>query len=232
MGTLVPGTGTIRPHRADRRIPAPPPRWIRHRPWNAADLVAVAFSARRDLDRETVSFGLVPVHLGRVVLRGAQYGKVTLDGTSPEEAGVTSATGGHARVPDVEFPEELLDTLGGALDGQCLIAWSAGAEAAILDEMFGGGRKGWVRRTLDVRRMARTSDRLLGRVAGQGYGYGLAAAADVYRVPMPRPCDALDEALTTGELFLVLATKLARMGYADIGSLLRTVDAAPAPEVD
>lgn len=230
MGTLPPGTGTIRPHRAGRRIPAPPPRWIRHRPWNAADLVAVAFSVPRDTDRQTVSLGLVPVHLGRVVLQGALYRKVTLDGPSPEEAGVTSATGGHTRVAGVELPEELLDALGGALDGHYLIAWSAGAEAAILDEMFGGGRAGWVRRTLDVRRMARTADRLLGRVPGEGYG--LAAAADVYRVPMPRPCDALDEALTTGELFLVLATKLARMGYADIRSLLRTRDSAPAPEVD
>lgn len=230
MGSLVRAGATMRPHRAFRHVPAPPPRWIRHRPWNAADLVAVAFSATRDLDRETVSLGLVPVHLGRVVLRGAQYRKVTLDGPSPEEAGVTSANTGHARQGDVEFPVELLDALGEALDGQYVIAWSAGAEAAILDKMFGGGRKRWLRRTLDVRRMARTADRLLGRVPGEGYG--LAGAADVYRVPMPRPCDALDEALTTGELFLVLATKLARMGYADIGSLLRTKDAAPAPEVD
>jgi len=51
--------------------------------------------------------------------------------------------------------------------------------------------------------------------------YALAAAAERYGVPMERPHHPLDDALTTAQLFLVLATMLSKHGYGTPRRLLR-----------
>ena len=44
--------------------------------------------------------------------------------------------------------------------------------------------------------------------------YSLSATAERYGVPVASPHEALDDALVTAQLFLVLATKLEERGYA------------------
>jgi DNA polymerase III epsilon subunit-like protein len=65
---------------------------------------------------------------------------------------------------------------------------------------------------VDVLRLAVLADRIDGSVHLSG-DYALAAAAKRYGVPMERPHHALDDALTTAQLFLVLATRLSKHGY-------------------
>lgn len=162
-----------------------------------------------------VSFAAVPVRAGRVDLREAQCGKVTLDRPS-SQGSVGIAPGPEERVDDLN---RTLEPLRVALDRRYLITWSAEVEAPLLDKAFGGGRNRWLRRTIDIRRLVSIADR------SQGMGprledYGLDALAGEFRLPVPRPCDPMDAALTTAQLFLILATKLAGRGYRDVRSLL------------
>ncbi len=73
---------------------------------------------------------------------------------------------------------------------------------------------------MDVLRLAVLADRIDGSVRLSG-DYALAAAAERYGVPIERPHHALDDALTTAQLFLVLATRLSKYGYGTPRRLLR-----------
>ena len=77
---------------------------------------------------------------------------------------------------------------------------------------------GWARRAVEIPRLLR----LLGTqpAAAGSDAEELRRAATAHRVPVPRACDPLDEALTTAQLFLILATKLEAAGRGDVGSLL------------
>jgi DNA polymerase-3 subunit epsilon len=59
---------------------------------------------------------------------------------------------------------------------------------------------------VDVLVLARLADELQG--AGGSPSYVLTAAAERFGVPVHSPHDALDDALTTAQVFLVVATRL------------------------
>jgi DNA polymerase-3 subunit epsilon len=99
-----------------------------------------------------------------------------------------------------------------ALGRRFLITWYAEVEAAFLDKMFGGGRKAWLRRAVDVRR-------LVAALEEHEVGLTLEACADRYGVPVASPHHALDDALVTAQLFLVVATKLAARGVKSVKEL-------------
>jgi DNA polymerase III subunit epsilon len=138
-----------------------------------------------------VSFGVVPVSRGRVILGESVYPLAL------------------AR-PDLRA----------ALAGRYVLAWAAEVEATFLSTVFGRRPARWLRRIVDVLPLAVLADRLDRRVGRSG-DYALAVAAGRFGVPTERPHHALDDALTTAQLFLVLATKLSKHGYGTTRRLLK-----------
>lgn len=209
--------------------PAPPPRELRRRAWTDAGFAALDFEATGlDFEHDTiVSLGIVPVDEGRIAMADAVYqlvqpvvppspGSVTVHGLRAQDL---------ARAPTVD---EAKATLRLALDRRFLLTWWAEIEAAFLDKIFGGGPRKWLHRSIDVRRLAVTLERLEGSVP-QSSDYTLTATASRYSVPVANPHHALDDALVTAQLFLVVATKLARREYKTVRSLLRETAKPASP---
>ncbi len=198
-------------------VPAPPPKPLRRLPWQKADLMVLHFSPLESEGPRRAQVAWLPVQDGRIEMSGARRVRVSWSGSPPS----WDLVGDAARTEETEVPiaNDPEEAPGRALDRRFLITWSAEDLIPILDEVFGGGPKPWFRRTIDVRRLAFTVDRLGGDAPGSD-APSLAAVARRYRVPGPPPSDAMDAALMTAELFLILATRLAAQGYPDVGSLL------------
>ncbi len=164
---------------------------LRRASWREVELAAVEYAEDEEGRRRWAG---VPVARGRILLSEA-----VLE-TAPAAAG-----------------EEAGGLLAPLLDGRFVVAWSAPTVVPILGGALGGGWGSWARRTVEVRRLLR----LLGTpVVGGTEAEERARAAAAHRVPVPRACDPLDGALTTAQLFLVLATKLEAAGRGDVASLL------------
>lgn len=205
-------------------VPAPPPRPFRRLPWQKADFLVLHSSPLEGAGPPRVQVAWLPVQDGRIDVSGARRVRVSWPGSTPSWDLVgDAARTEEAGVPIAGQPEE---APGRALNGRFLITWSVEDLVPILDGVFGGGPKPWLRRTIDVRRLAFTADRLAGDAPGPD-APNLAAVARRYRVPGPPPSDALDAALMTAELFLILATRLAAQGYRDVGSLLGRTNPLP-----
>jgi DNA polymerase-3 subunit epsilon len=115
---------------------------------------------------------------------------------------------------------QVLSDLHASLEGRWLLAWSAEVEAGFLSRAFGGSGRWWRRRIVDVLLLAQVADRLEGRVARPG-DYNLTTAAARFGTPVHAPHHALDDALSTAQVFLVLATKLSTRGYGTPARLLK-----------
>jgi DNA polymerase-3 subunit epsilon len=105
------------------------------------------------------------------------------------------------------------------LDRRLILAWFADVEIAFLAKSFGGSPRWWRRRVIDVRDVAIAVDRA-GPGARAERGYGLSQTAERYGVPVASPHDALDDALVTAQLFVVLVGKLPGMPRPTVGDLL------------
>ena len=208
--------------------PEAPSRRFRGRSWKAVDLVCVYSTFSDGWSQRTVRFGLAPVQGGRIVMRGARCLSVKLQSRDPRDVVLAER---RFESFDAPIQEDSSEGLRRELDRRYLVAWSARTEAAFLDEIFCEGRTHWLRRTIEVRRLASLTDRLSGRDFGPDTSrvFDLPSVARRYRVPEPQPRDALDAALMTAELFLVLATKLAALGYADVASLLQETSSPILP---
>ncbi|TMK34994.1 MAG: 3'-5' exonuclease [Actinobacteria bacterium] len=203
--------------------PRAPRRRSRRARWRAAELVALDFETTGlDLDRdEVISFGLVPIREGRVDLSGQVYEEVA-PGVDPSHSSIRIH---HLRAQDLATApamREVTDALRHALDGRFILAWAAGVEIAFLRKVFGGGRRAWRRRTIDVRTLIMAVERPQneGSPGGPGY-YALTAAATRFGVPIEQAHHALDDAFMTAELFLVAANALEARGSGSIRHLLR-----------
>jgi DNA polymerase-3 subunit epsilon len=156
-----------------------------------------------DLRTDTiVSFGTVPLNAGRIDVGQAVHqlvdpGSVDVSAISVTIHGLRPLDLREA--PPVEVVAELLRR---QLDGRVILAWWAPIEAGFLDRLFGGGISGWMRWIVDVR------DLLLLIDGDDASTLTLAAAAERHGVPVASPHDALDDAMVTAQLFLVLATRL------------------------
>ena len=203
------------------RRPAPPPRSSRRLHWRDAEFAALDFETTGlDLRRDAVvSFGLVPVRQGRIDLSEAIYQEV-----APEvPLSHRSITIHHLRPIDlVEAPAlgDVIQRLRVSLESRYLLAWSAEIEVAFLARAFGGRARRWLARTLDVLRLAILADRLEGRDL-PGDSYTLTEAVVRAGLPVEEAHDALNDALMTAEMFLVLAARLALFGFQDVRSLAR-----------
>jgi DNA polymerase-3 subunit epsilon len=198
-------------------VPPPPPRRLRRRGWREAEFAALDFETT-GLDRRRdaiVSFGVVPVRRGRVVLGQAVHQLVVPEiPSSPESMKVHRILPRDLEVaPSLDVARELLRR---ALERRFLLTWFAEVEVSFLERIFGGRRRSWVRRTVDTRRLAI-------ELEGQDPDVreSLSSAADRYGVPVAAPHEALDDALVTAQLFLVLASKLEARGLGSTRRLLR-----------
>jgi DNA polymerase III subunit epsilon len=81
---------------------------------------------------------------------------------------------------------------------------------------------------VDVLRMTIALDQLEGR---PGDDYRLEAAAARFGVPVEEAHHALDDALMTAELFLVIATKLEARGYGTMNGFVRMRVPIPVPSL-
>jgi DNA polymerase-3 subunit epsilon len=172
--------------------------------WRAAAYASLDFEAtgldfRRD---RIISFGVVPVEAGRVEVGRAVYelvdpgdvdmspGSVTVHGLRPVDVrGANPAEAARAALDD-------------ALAGRYLLTWYAIVEASFLAKLFGTSPKPWLKRCIDVRVLARA---MLGAPEAR---LTLDEAAERFGVPVASPHHALDDALVTAQLFLVIASKL------------------------
>lgn len=202
---------------AEVRPPAGPPRGSRRRPWREVEFASLDFETTGlDYGRDAVvSFGVVPVRSGRVVVGEAVHQLVV-----PGVAASPSAMKIHHILPQdlhgAPSVDEAREALSGALEGRFVLAWFADVEMAFLRRIFGGRLGGWARRTVDVRRLALELER-----AHPDSRDTLSATAGRYQVPVASPHEALDDALVAAQLFLVLATKLEERGFGSVRSLLK-----------
>jgi DNA polymerase III subunit epsilon len=202
--------------------PNAPKRRSRRGDWRSAELVALDFETTGlDLDRdEVISFGLIPILGGRIDLSGQLYQEVA-PGVEPSRSSIPIH---HLRAQDLATApamQEVADAFRGALSGRFILAWAAEVEIAFLRKVFGGGRRAWRRRTIDVRTLIMAVERPSGD-AGRGPGhYALSAAATRFGVPVEQTHHALDDAFMTAELFLVAANALEVRGRGSIRDLLR-----------
>lgn len=132
---------------------------------------------------------------------------------------------------------ELRGELAGALAGRFLLTWAAGVETSFLSRTFGGTRRRWLARTIDVRELSKTlvhlgpdagPDSVSTTASAGGRGAdprsrvgSLEATAVRFGIPVERAHHAFDDALMTAELFLVMATRLAPHGFGTVRSFLR-----------
>jgi DNA polymerase-3 subunit epsilon len=198
-----------------------PPRRLRRRPWIEAEFASLeVVTTGLDPDRDAmVSFGVVPVRHGRVILAESEYREI-----APEAPLTARSIVVHGLRPlDLQGAPRLcqvLSDLHASLERRYLLAWSADVEAGFLSRAFGGSGRWWHRRIVDVLLLAQVADRLEGREARPG-DYNLTRAAARFGTPVHAPHHALDDALTTAQVFLVLATKLSTRGYGTPARLLK-----------
>ena len=213
-GGLSPATG-----------PASPPSRTKAGTWRDARFAALDFETTGlDLGTDVVvSFGVVPVDAGRARLADSVHQLVSPSvPPSPRSQTIHELRPQDlAGAPDIEQARE---TLAAALSGRFLLAWFADVEVHFLTAIFGGSRRRWRRRTIDVRSLAIAVDGG-DRTARRTPGYGLTASAEAYGVPVANPHEAFDDALVTAQLFLVLASKLPGRADPTVRQLLRAAGA-------
>jgi DNA polymerase-3 subunit epsilon len=186
--------------------PRPPGRNLQRRSWRQVDLVSLDFEATGlDFQRDKIiSFGAVPIRNARIDIGDAVYQIVDPEEVppSPESIVVHGLRAMDlAGAPSIDVARR---TLRDALDGRFLVTWWAPVEAAFLDRVFGGGLRSWRRRAIDVREL------LIALEGPSVVQLTLSQAAERFDVPVASPHNALDDALVTAQLFLVVAAKLPR----------------------
>jgi DNA polymerase-3 subunit epsilon len=189
------------------------------RSWREARLAALDFEAT-GLDvrvDHVLSFGLVPIDRGRVRLEDSLYRIVKPPIKLPPESIVV-----HGIRPDdvVDAPEleTVADELVEALTGRTLVAHAAWIELSFLNRFFRKAR--WRRRAaIDVLDLA-SRLAVLERAPERATSRRLIDLAADYGVPPAPTHHALGDALTTAQLFLVLATRLERYGFVRVRDLI------------
>ncbi len=195
------------------------PRGIGGGPWRRATYASLDFETT-GLDFEgddIISFGVIPIEGGRILPGRSTYREVRPD--RPLKPASIAVHG--LRPVDLEEASALgtvVDDLRDALAGRFVLAWAADIEAAFLARVFGRRSSWWRKQIIDVVRLA-----LLVERAGDGRhrDFSLTAVADRLGVPVERPHHALDDALTTAQVFLVLQPDLERRGITTPRGQLR-----------
>lgn len=202
------------------KVPAPPRRSLR-RSWRDVEFAALDFETTGlDYAKDTVvSFGVVPVRAGRIVLGESVHQLV--EPTVPPSPHSQKIHGLRpidlAGAPRLEQARHVLME---ALAGRFLLVWFADVEIHFLAAIFGNRSETWRRRIVDVRNLAIEADSMPRSTRAQ-HGYGLSWAAGRLGVPVADPHEALDDALVTAQAFLVLTSRLTELPEPSVGDLLR-----------
>jgi DNA polymerase-3 subunit epsilon len=157
-----------------------------------------------------LSYGVLPVERGRVHLAGSLY-RVVRPPIEPTAASIRV----HGIRPDqlAEAPSlgDVLPELCRALEGRELVAHAATVELSFLARIRALHGRPSARDAIDVLDLA---DALAARDRGAPTRASarLSDLAGSYGVPVARTHHAFGDALTTAQLFVVLATRLERMG--------------------
>jgi DNA polymerase III subunit epsilon len=184
--------------------PRAPERRLRRASWRTVELVALDFEATGlDFERDTIiSFGAVPIHNGRIDIGARVYELVHPGEVQPSRESIVV----HGLrpidlvdAPSLDFAKAALFE---AISGRFLVTWWAPVEAAFLQKLFGGRTRSWLRRAVDVR------DVLIALEGPSSSSLTLTQAAEAHGVPVADPHQALDDALVTAQLFMVLAARL------------------------
>ena len=196
-------------------LPEPPPRGMRSRPWEEADLVALDFEATGlDFSNDRViSFGTVPIVRGGIDVGGCVYKLVDPGDRVPDASTVVIHGLRPVDLEEGSSGPEAREVLRGQLARRFLVAWYAGVEIGFCRAMFGGRVSWWEQRVLDVR------DLVFALLGQEGLALTLTEAAERFHVPVASPHHALDDALVTAQLFLVVASKLRATGVRTIEDL-------------
>lgn len=198
--------------------PASPPRSLRGRPWRNVEFAALDFETTGlDLARDhIVSFGVVPIRDARIPVGEMVYREVS----PPAAPSPTSVSVHGLRPMDLAMAPSIgaeRETLRSALHHRFIVAWTAEVESAFLSATFGRSPAWWVRRIIDTRVLVRS----LEQAHERDNQASLSATADRFGVPVDDPHHALDDALTTAQLFLALATAMSQQRDATPRTLLR-----------
>jgi DNA polymerase-3 subunit epsilon len=205
-------------------VASPPPaapRVARAAGWRDVAYAALDFETT-GLNHATdhvVSYGVVPLNEGRILV-GASRRQLVRPAAPPSPR---SQTVHLLRPQDLAGAPDLAAAaveLRDALAGRIILAWFARVEVQFLRGIYGGSRRWWRRRVIDVRDLAIAAD---GSPAGarEQRGYALGAIAQRYGVPVADPHDALDDALVTAQLFLVLVGALPDLPHPTLHDLRR-----------
>lgn len=192
----------------------------RRRSWRDVSFAVLDFETTGlDLGHDHVlSFGLIPVEDGRIRLSGALYAVVRPPLTVPPN----SIRVHGIRPVELEDAPELGDVAGellGALESRLLVAHASAIELAFLGRLYASRRLRPPRRAIDVIDLAAEVAIHEGGEAPRSLR--LSDLATMYDVPVARTHHAFADALITAQLFLVLATRLERLGAGDLRSLAR-----------
>ncbi len=203
------------------QVPTAPGR-ARGLRWREAEYASLDFETTGlDFGKDTVvSFGVVPVRGGRVVVGESSHQLIDPHvPPSPRSQRIHELRpqdlAGSPRLPEVRH------LLREALEGRYLLVWFADVEIHFLGAIFGGPERIWRRRTIDVRNLAIAADGAPPSSRTKP-GYGLSATAERFGVPVANAHDALDDALVTAQLFISLVTKLGAGSEPTVRDLLKT----------
>ncbi len=208
------------PRRSLAGMPAAPSRQ-RNAGWRSGRYVALDFETTGlDYRKDTVvSWGVVPVDNGRARMRGAVHQLIRPHVPPSPRSQTIHELRPHDLAEAPSLPEARA-SLARSLERRLLLVWFAEVEVHFLAGIFGGSARRWRRRTIDVRDLAMAvANEPEG--ARDRPGYGLSATARRWGVPVHAPHEALDDALVTAQLFLVLVRKLPGRDEPRVRDLLR-----------
>ncbi len=209
----------MQPRRLSR--PSAPRLASRRASWRGAEFAALDFETT-GLDYAAdaiVSFGVVPVRGGRAIVADSVH-QLVRPTVPPSPRSQTVHLMRPQDLADSPPIEDVREDLRAALAHRYVLAWFAEVEVVFLRRTFGGSRRWWNRRTIDVRNLAIAADGEPRAVRAK-LGYGLTNVARRFGVPVANAHEAYDDALVTAQLFLVLVSKLPGVADPRVGDLLR-----------
>ena len=195
-------------------------------PWRSAEFIALDFEATGldlQLD-EVISYGLVPIRSARVLVGEQRYSLVRPSMPVPGESSRVHRIR-NRDLDDAPAADEVAETLIRACTGCVLVAHAAWVEVAFLRRLFAIHGARWRTPVVDTAALARGVG-LAPRIAPREPS--LEGLAMQLGVPVHDPHHALGDAITTAQVFLVLAARLERTrGQRDVGALRNTTREFP-----
>jgi DNA polymerase III subunit epsilon len=172
-------------------------------------------------DDHILSYGVVPVEHGRAQVGRSLY-RVVRPSVPPSPASIRVHGIRPAELLEAPQLDEVVAELFDALGGRTLVAHAAWVELGFLEPLYRRYGRRPPPAAIDVLELAARAASLAGAEASADAPKRLADIAAACGVPVTRTHHALSDALTTAQVFLVLATRLALAGQGRVRDLART----------